>query len=126
MNALVGRADPVSTAKIAYVEVYAGLARKRREAALSAKGHALATSQFERDWPAYVRIELTDEILSMARDLIQRHPLRGFDAVHLASALAMHRALGEALQFAAADEKLLRAAAAEGLPTLNVEASRET
>jgi predicted nucleic acid-binding protein len=113
---------PVATAKIAYVEVHAGLARKRREAALSVREHARAASQFDRDWPAYVRVDLTDEVLATARDLIQRHPLCGFDAVHLASALAMRQALGEALQFGAADERLLRAAAAEGLESLDVEA----
>ena len=62
-----------------------------------------------------------DEILVAARDLIRRHPLRGFDAIHLASALSLRAALGEEITFAAADERLLRAARAEHLRPLNVE-----
>jgi hypothetical protein len=47
--------------------------------------------------------------------LIQRHPLRGFDAVRLASAVSLKLALGEEITFAAGDERLLRAAEAEQL-----------
>jgi hypothetical protein len=53
--------------------------------------------------------------------LIQRHPLRGFDAVHLASALRLKTALGGEITFAAADGRLLKAAEAENLKLLNVE-----
>jgi len=52
------------------------------------------------------------------------HPLRGFDAVHLASGLTLKSALGEEVTFAAADGRLLRAAAAENLEPLNVETAR--
>ncbi|MFQ5745517.1 MAG: type II toxin-antitoxin system VapC family toxin [Acidobacteriota bacterium] len=112
---------PIATAKIAYAEVYAGLTRKHREGHLSDRRYALTCRQFERDWQAYVRVDLRDEILVLARDLIQRHPLRGFDAIHLASALGLKRALAEDVTFAAADERLLRAAEAERLQALNVE-----
>lgn len=112
---------PIATAKIAYAEVYAGLTRKHREGHLSDRRYALTCRQFERDWQAYVRVDLRDEILVLARDLIQRHPLRGFDAIHLASALGLKSALAEDVTFTAADERLLRAAKAEHLRALNVE-----
>jgi hypothetical protein len=60
----------------------------------------------------------------MARDLIQRHPLKGFDAIHLASALSLKSALGEEMTFAAADERLLQAAEGAGLRPLNVETAQ--
>jgi len=122
VESLVSQRGHVATAKIAYAEVYAGLARKHREGHLPGSQYALACRQFESDWRAYVRLDLQDEILSLARDLIQRHPLRGFDAIHLASALSLKTALGEDVTFAAADERLLRAARAERLRPLNVEA----
>lgn len=54
-------------------------------------------------------------------DLAQQHGLRGYDATHLAAALAIHdirRALGlSALLFVSADAAQLQAAAAEGLAT---------
>jgi len=124
VQSLLQQPEAVATAKIAYAEVFAGLARKLREGNLPKNLHALACRQFEREWPAYLRVELQDNILLLARDLIQRHPLRGFDAVHLASALSLKNALGEEVTFAAADGRLLRAAGAENLATLNVETTR--
>ena len=81
----------------------------------------MACRQFETDWQAYLRVELEDNILLLARDLIQRRPLRGFDAIHLASALRLKIVLGEEITFAAADGRLLKAAEAENLKPLNVE-----
>lgn len=121
IQTIVTRKGPIATAKIAYAEVYAGLTRKHREGHLSASQYALACRQFERDWQAYIRVDLRDEILLLARDLIQQHPLRGFDAIHLASALSLKSALGEEITFAAADARLLRVAEAERLQALNVE-----
>jgi len=113
--------EPIATAKIAYAEVHAALARRHREGDLSRDGYAGACARFERDWHSYVRIELHDEVLVTARRLIARHPLRGYDAVHLASALSLRDALGEDPTFLASDERLLKAARAERLPTLNPE-----
>ncbi len=121
---LVIREGPSATAKIAYAEAYSGLTRKHREGHLSTGQYARACQQFENEWQAYVRVDLQDEILRLARDLIRRHPLRGFDAIHLASALSLKKALGEEITFAAADERLLRAAGAEHLHALNVETAQ--
>ncbi len=118
---LLTRGEPVATAKIAFAEVYSGLTRRFRDGDLSRRAYALVCRQFERDWPGYLRVDLHDEILISARDLIRRYPLRAFDAIHLASALSLRKALGEDVAFAAADGRLLRAASAEHLTTLNVE-----
>lgn len=124
VRSLVTR-GPTATGKIAYAEVYAGLKRKNREGFLPGRQYDLICRQFEDDWQAYVRVELLDEVLLLARDLIGRHPLRGFDAIHLASALRLKSALDEPLTFAAADERLLGAAGAEGLAVVNVETARK-
>lgn len=121
VRSIVQGKEAVATAKIAYAEVYAGLTRKLREDNLAKAQYALACRQFESDWLAYLRVELGDDILLLARDLIQRRPLRGFDAVHLASALRLKLALGETITFAAADDRLLKAAEAESLEPLNVQ-----
>ena len=121
VQSLVEQREPVATAKIAYAEIFADFARKLRAGHLPRNSYALACRQFERDWQSYLRVELQDDILFLARDLIQRHPLRGFDAVHLASALNLKNALGAEITFAAADSRLLRAAGTERLKPLNVE-----
>jgi uncharacterized protein len=121
--ALVEREGPVATATIAYVEVHAGLARKRRGHELSRTDYETKRDQFEGDWAAYLRVDLGQPILALARDLVGRHPLRAADAIHLASALRLQGTLGEAVRFVAADDRLLRAAEAERLSTLNVESA---
>jgi predicted nucleic acid-binding protein len=121
VRSLVQTANAVATAKIAYAEIFAGLTRKLREGRVSKTQYSLACRQFENDWQAYVRVELQDDTLLLARDLIQRHPLKGFDAVHLASALRLKVALGEVMRFAAADKNLLKAAQAENLEAISVE-----
>jgi uncharacterized protein len=118
--------NTVATEKIAYAEIFAGLTRKLRERSLSQGQYSATCRRFESDWQAYVRVELQDDILLLARDLIQRHPLKGFDAVHLASALRLKVFLGEEIRFAAADRNLLRAAEIEKLEAINVETTPVT
>jgi predicted nucleic acid-binding protein len=123
VDSLMKGKEPVATAKIAYAEISAGLTRKLREGNLSKSRYALACRQFEHERRAYVRVGLEDDVLVLAWDLIQRRPLRGYDAVHLTSALRLKTGLGEELTFAAADARLLKAAEAEKLRSLNVEAA---
>jgi predicted nucleic acid-binding protein len=121
VQSLVKRDGILATATVAYAEIFAGLTRKHREGNMSRPQYNLTCRQFESDWRAYLRVELQEHILLLARDLIQRHPLRGFDAVHLASAVSLQSALSEEITFAAADERLLRAAEQENLSALHVE-----
>lgn len=67
----------------------------------------------------YRLIPLNPGLIRQAVDLTQRHRLRGYDAVQLATALDANRTLnsidGFTLTFVAADNDLLAAAQAEGL-----------
>ncbi len=117
----MGRDPHRATATIAYAELYAGLGRKRRDGRLEADRYAELRARIDDEWPSYVRVELQREILELSRELLERHALRGFDAVHLASALSVKARLDEDILFLASDVKLLRAAALEHLKTLNVE-----
>ena len=124
VQGLLTRGAPVASATIAYAELYSGLTRRHREGGLSQLQYRLACRRFERDWMALVKVELGAEILSSARGLIQRHGLRAFDAIHLASALALQAAANEPVTFVASDQRLLRAAAGERLATVNPETVR--
>ena len=121
VQSMVASGEAVATAKIAYAEVFSGLTRKMREGYLDNAQYDLACHQFESDWQAYVRVELNDDLLLLARGLIRRHALRGFDAIHLASAVSLNTMIDEVVTFTAADRRLLRAATAEGLKVVNVE-----
>jgi len=115
------RGGVAATATITYAEMYSGFARKMREGGLSRKHYDDVCGAFESYWSACLQVELTKGILTRARDLMQRHPLRAFDAIHLASALNLKQDLGESLTIIAADERLLQAAEAEHIDTVNVE-----
>jgi len=124
VRGLLTREPLIASATIAYVELYSGLTRRHREGNLSQLQYRLACQRVERDWLALVKVELGAEILSSARGLIQRHGLRAFDAIHLASALGLQAIANEPVTFVAADQRLLRAAAGERLATLNPESPR--
>ncbi len=121
VHALVSRHGPVATAKIAFAEVHAALARRRRAGHMREDQYASLCRRFEHEWAAYARVDLDDDVLALSRDLVRRHPLRGFDAIHLASAIALRTMLAEDFAFAAADAHLLEAARRERFRALNVE-----
>jgi hypothetical protein len=117
---LLGPGEACATATIAYAETHSGLTRRQREGGLSARQYDTVCREFERDWPHLVQVKLAGPVLARTRSLIQRHALRGFDAIHLASALLLQLELDEAITLVAADGRLLRAAADEGLVTVDV------
>jgi predicted nucleic acid-binding protein len=59
-------------------------------------------------------------MVTEAGELVMRHTLRAFDAVHLATAGLLHRVADGACTFVAADRRLLDAAEAEGIPVLRL------
>jgi predicted nucleic acid-binding protein len=120
VEALIAAEPRLAISKVGYAEVHAGLARRFREGALSPAAHRKISRSFDLDWRAYVQVDLPDLLLALTRDLTQRHPLRGFDAIHLASAIRLQQQLGEPMQFVASDQRLLAAAKSEGLATVDV------
>lgn len=110
--------------ELALVEVAAALARRCRMGDISTEKRARTLAQFCRDYPdRYIVVEVERETIELAMDLTQRHPLRAYDAVHLATALQIDQALrvvnGAGMIFVSADGQLCRAAKAEGLKAEN-------
>ena len=79
-----------------------------------------AINLFKRDWPAFVRVQLDEEIIMLSAKLIARHPLRTLDAIHLASVLQLQQLVGEASLFVSSDSQLLQAATAENLTVRHI------
>lgn len=117
VESLVGRASLVCTSVIAYAEARSALARLCREGALSAEEHSLAKADLEEDWPCYLALEVTPTVWRAAGGLAEKHALRGFDSLHLASFLFLAgEDLGERVQFSSFDDRLNGAARAETAP----------
>lgn len=79
---------PVSS-RLAYPEVRAALAAAGRSQRLDPEGQHDAETAWEQFWAATRAVELTERISALAGELAGEHALRGADAVHLASVLAV-------------------------------------
>lgn len=118
---IVEQAGVVATSVIAYAETRAALARKRREKGIEEKGYRRIKKEIDRDWENYFILNLTDEVAKSSGDLAEKYGLRGFDALHLASALLLKKEVSLSVAFSSSDIKLSRAAEREGLKTPVVE-----
>jgi predicted nucleic acid-binding protein len=107
-------------ANVTLVEVAAALASKRRSGEISEEIYAQLMQDFVRDASAqYQVLGVNQEVTTLGVSLTGRQKLRGYDAVQLAVALTVQRALLSRqlspLTFIAADRDLLTAAGHEGL-----------
>jgi predicted nucleic acid-binding protein len=112
---LVSSADAVATSLIAYAEARAAFARRFREGAFSGRHYRALISSLHQDWERLLIIAVTDELVRFSGDLAERHHLRGFDAIHLSSALTLKRETAYPVIFSTADLKLQRASQKENL-----------
>ncbi len=117
----------VAVAQLARVEVPAALWRKQRLGELSADDAGLLAADFEADYfgtnsepPRFVAVAMTTGTLDDAARLCASHGLRAYDAVQLATALAVRQADESCTAFAVFDRSLRRAAAAEGFDLVPV------
>lgn len=112
------RASRVAASVLAYAEMYATFARRLREDLLTREEHDELGQRFERDWQSVIVMPLRPALVARIPRLVGDHPLRGADAVHLASALGLRDA-GLETRFAASDARLAAAATAEGLEVVD-------
>ena len=97
--------DFVVCAEIGYAEARAALASARRGARLDDAALLTAKAELETLWAQVDVVPVTTEVVHTAGDLAEVEGLRGYDAVHLAAAIA-----AEVTVVATADDNLLAAA----------------
>jgi uncharacterized protein len=104
---------------IAQPEVISAIQRKVREGHLDQdRARTLSHRVSTHFAHGYALVAITPLVVTQACELLQRHPLRTYDALHLACTMAVRRVLQQnalpAPFFIAADDTLLAAATAEG------------
>jgi predicted nucleic acid-binding protein len=99
--------------RLLYPEARAALARAARMGRITKREHEIAIAELETIITEIDHVEITAQLARDAGDLAQAHQLRGYDAVHLAAAMA---ALDSELVLVTADHDLSSAARAQGLP----------
>jgi uncharacterized protein len=104
-------AEGRSTSLIAYTECRAAIAAAQRVGSLARSDARKARDLLDGIWADIDRLSVDEEIVYRAGELAERQALRGFDAIHLASALVL---LPDAA-IVSWDDQLSRAAQAEGL-----------
>ena len=115
VGALIQKGEAVGTSVISKAEVTAALAKAVRMKLLRREEALSALQVFSADWENIVRLQITEVLASRAASLAWDHGLRGYDAMHLASALFWQDMLGAHVTMASYDRQLGEAAKATGL-----------
>ena len=115
----ITEADVVACSVLAYAEARSAFARAAREPAssprLTSSGQANAIVELNRDWRRYLRIGVTQALVRHAGDIAANDFLRAYDAVQLASALALRERVPDTVLFSTWDRRLANATKGEGL-----------
>jgi len=124
--------DTIAAERIYVLNIGAGeivsiLVRKRNAGVISQVYFAEALANFKDEIvhaADITRVPVTSRLVTSSFPLIVAHSINSTDAITLKSALAIARKLrraGDELVLVASDQRLLRAAQAEGLTTFNPE-----
>jgi predicted nucleic acid-binding protein len=110
----VAIADEIACSRLGLVEVHAALAR-------APKGHRITDQDYDRsvvdftlEWREVLKISVTNRLLLTASTLAAKHGLRGYDAVHLSSAIALRNNSVDEVRISARDDDIRGAAIREG------------
>ena len=116
--ALWKEAQHRAVSRLAYAETLSALSRKEREQPSEEPELSAVRGRFLRDWNTLLIVEVSSDLDPGIRRLLEQYPLKGADAVHLASCLLLSSHLQELPVFACWDKQLLRAARGEALETV--------
>ena len=114
-------ATQIVTSFVTYAETMASMYQKKRESDLSDTLINNIADSFQLEWESFVRVEVNDKLNEYIDRVVKKYPLRGFDAIHLASAIVINERFPEDFVFACFDDKLVGVAQLEGLETFSPE-----
>ena len=112
--------DRMTILDIALVETRSAVRRRERQGDISGPDANRVLNQFEEDASVLYLVQPSSSaVIEDAVRLIDLYPLRAYDALQLAGALAARQGAGSPLTFVSADFDLCEAAGFEGLAVLN-------
>ena len=106
---------------LAQVEFHSAIRKRQRLGDIDESAATQVIARFEQHLETkFVRQILSDSVLDAATGLVDRYPLRAYDAVQLAGSLVFKAtAGGRGVVFVCADRQLLQAAESEGLQSMD-------
>jgi predicted nucleic acid-binding protein len=115
VESLVADATTIGTSVVSRAEVAAAFAKAARVGLLTRETAMDALGAFVAHWPHLLRLQFSEALGARAASLAWEYGLRGYDAVHLATALMWQEALGQSISVATYDRELWRSASTAGL-----------
>lgn len=112
---LVKSSEFTATSLVAYAEARAAFARRFREKAFTSNEYDRIKKSFDKDWSRYLILNVTENMIQLAGNLAEKHALRGFDSIHLASALTLRQEISSPIVFSCFDDNLQKASEQEDL-----------
>lgn len=103
------------------LELHSAFVRRTREGTLATVALPRLFTRVGEDRERWTLVATTPEVIDNAESLIESHPLRTLDALHVASACVFQRQLRAPVLFISADRRQLDAAAREGLSVAAIE-----
>src|SRR5262245_65357682 len=94
-----------ATSIVSRAEIAAAFAKAVRAGLVKNLVARNAQRTFAGDWPDVVRVPVTESLVERAEGLAWEHGLRGYDAIHLASALTWQGSVGEQIVLATSDSR---------------------
>lgn len=77
----------IATSKLTYPEILSALMRRYPAGEIARKPLMNIIDRFEKDWGHVLVLEFHNDLLPIVKILIEKHPLKEADAIHLSSAL---------------------------------------
>jgi predicted nucleic acid-binding protein len=114
----LNKAAAAATSVVAYAEARATFARLHRSALTNPRRHRERVARLNADWESFMRVELSPSVVRLAGETAETYELRGFDSIHLASALWLRDRTDIPCRFAAFDQRLYEGATRAGLSVL--------
>lgn len=112
---LVGKSKIMATSIVAYAEASSAFKRGFVEKIICEKEYNLCNSNFKNDWRSYLIVNIDSSLIFLAGDLAEKHNIRGFDSIHLASVIVLREKISNMdILFLCWDKKLAESAAREG------------
>ena len=115
VNTWISKSQIVTTNILSRAEVTAALNRASRMQIIDIEACRNALELFRSEWESFVRLPVNEGTVIRADYLTSRHNLRGYDAIHLASALIWQESIGSRIRLITYDHQLRQAGLDEGL-----------
>lgn len=112
---LIRSADHSGTSLITRAEMASAMARAVQRKLLVSTEAEVAWNEFLTDWSSLSRLSVSRQIADRASTLAWEYTLRGYDAMHLASAVLWQETLETQITVATFDRELWSAAEQTGL-----------